>query len=100
LAHLNTGNRYKPSKQGGSTIELQDYENGGAVGVHGFNLEQRRLIVPGLFLVRSVGFFDDAREGTLTVEGPYKVRVHAKGNYYTDDYEVDRVYSLKPWIYF
>ena len=71
------------SKRGDSTIELrQRYENGGAVGIHGLNLEQRRLIVPGLYMVRSVDFFDSAHEGTLSEEGPYKVRVIAqKGNY-------------------
>jgi hypothetical protein len=87
-------------QQGGSTIELQDYENGGSVGVHGLNLEQRRLIVPGLYLVKSVDFFDSAREGTLSVEGPYTVRVHAKGNYQSNDYQVDKTYRLKPWVYF
>ncbi|MGD0859794.1 MAG: hypothetical protein ABR912_10775 [Terracidiphilus sp.] len=88
------------SQLGRSTIQLQEYENGGALGIHGLNLEQRRLVVPGLYLVRSVDFFGDAREGTLSVEGPYRVRVHAKGNYHSNDYEVDKVYSLKPWIYF
>jgi hypothetical protein len=83
-------------QEGDGTVQLQRYENGGAIGVHGINLEQRRLIVPGLFLVRSVDFFDFAYEGTLTSEGPYRVRVHAKGS----KYEVDKVYSLKPWIYF
>jgi hypothetical protein len=86
-------------QEGSSTIQLQRYENGGAVGVHGFNLEQRRLIVPGLYIVRSVDFFEWAREGTLSAEGPYRVRVHAKGGY-SKDYEVDKVYSLKPWVYF
>jgi hypothetical protein len=85
---------------GSSTVQLERYSNGGAVGVHGLNLEQRRLIVPGLYLVRSVDFFDSARLGTLSVEGPYRVRAHAKGNYYSNDYEVDRVYSLKSWVYF
>jgi hypothetical protein len=85
---------------GSSTIQLQRYEYGGAVGVHGLNLEQRRLIVPGLYLVRSVDFFDSAREGTLSVEGLYRVRVHAKGNYYSNNYEVDKVYSMKPWVYY
>jgi len=85
---------------GNCTIQLERYENGGAVGVHGLNLEQRRLIVPGLFLVRSVDFFDSALEGTLSVEGPYRVKVHAKGNYYSYDYQVDKVYDLKPWVYF
>lgn len=87
-------------QQGSSTIQMLRYENGGAVGVHGLNLEQRRLIAPGLYLVRSVDFFDYAREGTLSEEGPYRVRVHAKGNYYSDNDEVDKVYSLKPWVYF
>ncbi len=87
-------------QQGSSTIELQKYENGGALGVHGLNLEQRRLIVPGLLAVRSVDFFDSALEGTLSVEGPYKVRVHANGSYYSNDYRVDKLYSLKPWVYF
>jgi hypothetical protein len=87
-------------QEGRSTIQLQKYENGGALGVHGLNLEQRRLIVPGLYMVRSVDFFDDAYEGTLSEEGPYKVRVIAKGSYYSSDYQVDRVYSLKPWVYF
>ena len=85
---------------GSSTIQLQRYENGGAVGIHGLNLEQRRLVVPGLYLVRSIDFFDSAEQGSLSVEGPYRVRVHAKGNYYSNDYEIDRVYTLKPWIYF
>jgi hypothetical protein len=87
-------------QEGRSTIELQRYENGGAVGIHGLNLEQRRLIIPGLYVVRSVDFFDSAHEGTLSEEGPYKVRVIAKGNYDSNDYQVDRVYSLKPWVYF
>ena len=87
-------------QQGSSTIELQRYENGGAVGVHSLNLEQRRLIVPGLYLVRYIGVFDSAKEGTLSVEGPYRVRVHARGNYDSNDYQVDKVYDLKPWVYF
>jgi hypothetical protein len=87
-------------QQGSSTIQLQRYEYGGSVGVHGLNLEQRRLIVPGLYMVRSVDFFNSAREGTLSVEGPYRVRVHATGNYDSDDYQIDKVYDLKPWVYF
>jgi hypothetical protein len=87
-------------QEGSSTIQLRRYENGGAVGIHGFNLEQRRLIVPGLYLVKSLDFFDDAQEGTLSAEAPYRVRVHAKGRYDSNDYEVDKVYILKPWVYF
>lgn len=87
-------------QQGSSTIQLQRYEDGGALGVHGLNLEQRRLIVPGLYIAKSVDFFDSAREGILSVEGPYTVRVHAKGSYDSNDYEVDKIYHLKPWVYF
>ncbi|MGA2277453.1 MAG: hypothetical protein ABSG00_07605 [Terracidiphilus sp.] len=87
-------------QQGNCTIQLERYENGGAVGVHGLNLEQRRLLFPGLYLVKSIDFFDSAGEGTLSVEGPYKVRVYAKGNYYNNDYQVEKVYNLKPWVYF
>lgn len=103
LAGVGGSERSEPLQtfqQGSSTIQLQRYENGGAVGVHGLNLEQRRLIVPGLYMVKSVDFFDSAREGTLSMEGLYKVRVHAKGNYYSNDYEVDKVYYLKPWVFF
>ena len=87
-------------QQGESAVELQEYDYGGGVGVHGLNLEQRRLMVPGLYLVRSIDFFSDAREGTLSEDGPYRMRVHARGSYSSDDYEVERVYSLKPWVYF
>ena len=87
-------------QQGSSTIKLDDYDYGGGVGVHGLRLQQRRLLVPGVYLVKTLDFFDDAREGAISVEGPDKIRAHSKGNYSSDDYEVDRVYSLKPWVYF
>jgi len=87
-------------QQGGSTIELRDYENGGSVGVHGFNLEQRRLIFRGLYLVKCVDFYDDAREGSISVEAPFTIRVHVRGNYHSDDYQTDRIYHLKAWVYF
>lgn len=87
-------------QQGNYTIRLFRYENGGAVGVRGIVLEQRRPVVSGLYMVRSVAFFDSAHEATLSLEGPGKVRVRARGNYYSNDYEIDRVYTLKPWVYF
>jgi hypothetical protein len=85
---------------GSSTVELQRYDNGGAIGLHGLNLEQRRLIVPGLFLVRNVDFIESAYDGVLSEEGPYIVRLRAKGSYYDNHSGIDRVYSLKPWVYF
>jgi hypothetical protein len=85
---------------GSSTLQLQRYENGGSVGVHGINLEQRRPIFPGLYIVKSIAFFYEADEGTVTPEGPYRVKVHARGSYHDANYEVEKVYSLKPWVYF
>jgi hypothetical protein len=87
-------------QQGNCTIRLFKYEYGGALGVHGIVLEQRRPIVRGLYMIRTVAFFDSAKEGTLSVEGPDKVRVHARGNYDSNDYEIEQVYTLKPWVYF
>ena len=87
-------------QQGNSTIELGEYDYGGSVGVHGIYLEQRRHIFPGLYLVRSIDFFDSAQRATLSVDEPYRVRVHAEGNYYSYDVRTDKVYLLKPWLYF
>jgi hypothetical protein len=87
-------------QQGNSTILLQRYENGGAVGVHGLILEQRRLILPGLYVVKSIDFFDSAKEGTLSVDGLHTVSVYAKGSYDSNSYQVDKIYHLKPWVYF
>jgi hypothetical protein len=85
---------------GHSTVELERYSDGVSVGVHGLSLLQSRPIVPGLLVTRSIDFFDSAHEGTLSVEGPYKVRVIAKGSYDSNDYQIDKVYSLRPWVYF
>jgi len=87
-------------QQGHSTIELQRYENGGAVGLRGLNLEQRRLILPGLYIVRPIDFFDYAKQGTLSVEGTNRVRAHVKGNYDNNEAVVDKAYDLKPWVFF
>jgi len=49
-----SGTRIQPLqtiRMGSSTVQLQRYDSGGGVGIHGLNLEQRRLIVPGLFVV-------------------------------------------------
>jgi hypothetical protein len=87
-------------QQGRSSVQLGRYEHGGAVGVRGVYLEQRRPVLPGLFLVRSVDTFVYAHEATLSVDGPYRVRVHAIGSYDDGHSVVERVYSLKPWVYF
>ena len=87
-------------QQGRSSVQIGRYEHGGAVGVRSVYLEQRRPVLPGLYLVRSVDVFMYAHEATLSVDGPYRVSVHVIGSY-DDPYSVvDRAYSLKPWVYF
>jgi hypothetical protein len=71
---------------------------GGAVGPHGVGLEQRLSIVAGLYVVKHLDYFEGALEGSLSAEGADKVRLHmAKRDWQQG---VDRVYSLKPWLYF
>jgi hypothetical protein len=87
-------------QQGQSSVQIGRYEHGGAIGVRGIYLEQRRFVLPGLYLVRSIDAFGYAHEATLSVDGPDRVHVHAKGSYNDANLLVDRVYSLKPWVYF
>jgi hypothetical protein len=71
---------------------------GGAVGPHGVGLEQRMFIVPGLYLVKPLDYFEGAHEGSLSAEGADKVRLHIpKSNSYQ---EVNKVYSLKHRVFF
>jgi hypothetical protein len=74
---------------------------GGAIGPHGVSLEQRRKIVPGLYLVKSLDYFEGAREGTLSWAGRDRVSLHIPvAGYYDDQKNIQREYSLKPWLYF
>jgi hypothetical protein len=86
-------------RQGHYSVHLVWQETaGGAVGPHGVGLEQRMFIVPGLYAVRHLDYFEGVREGSLAADGADKVRVHIpKSDMHQ---EVDRVYSLKPRVYF
>jgi hypothetical protein len=86
-------------QQGRYSVHLLWEETaGGAVGPHGVGLEQRMLIIPGLYMVRYVDYFEGAHEGSLSAEGADKVRVHIpKSNSHQ---EVNNVYSLKHKVYF
>jgi len=72
---------------------------GGAVGPHGVGLEQRMFIVPGLYAVKYLDYFEGACEGRLSVEGPDIVRLHIPQSCSLQQ-EVDKVYSLKRRVYF
>lgn len=75
--------------------------SGGAVGPHGVSLEQRRTILPGMYAVRYLDYFEGASEGTISFVGPNKVSLYIPiAGYYQDQIDVHRVYSLKPRLYF
>ena len=74
---------------------------GGALGPHGVSLEQRRTILPGIYAVRFLDYFEGASEGSLSFVGPDRVSLRIPiAGYLMDQTNVQRVYSLKPWLYF
>lgn len=87
------------AQQGRYTVHLAwDETAGGALGPHGVSLEQRMNLLPGLYAFKPLDWFDDAREGSLSAIGPDRIEVHIPGTRFHPG--VDRVYSLKPWLYF
>lgn len=74
---------------------------GGAIGPHGVNLAQRRRILPGLDLVKSLDYFEGASEGTLSWAGADRISLYIPiAGYYQNQKNIRREYSLKPWLYF
>jgi hypothetical protein len=74
---------------------------GGAVGPHGVSLEQRRSILPGMYLVKSLDYFEGASEGTLSWAGADRVSLYIPiAGYYQNQKNIQRDYSLKSWLYF
>lgn len=88
--------------QGGYSVHLAWEETaGGAVGPHGVSLEQRRTILPGIYAIRSLDYFEGASEGSIAFVGPDKLSLDIPiAGYHLDQKNVHRVYSLKPWLYF
>lgn len=85
--------------QGQCSVHLVRDGTAGALGPHGLSLEQRISIVPGLYLVKHLDWFEGAYEGSLSSEPGEKVRVHITS--VMNGYQrVDRVYALKPRGYF
>ncbi len=88
--------------QHGYSVQLVlDGCGGAAVGFMTF-LDQQMPLLPGLYVKRSLDAFDGAYQGSLTVAGPNEVRVQipkgVEGNGWHR--EIDRVYRLKPHVYF
>ena len=88
--------------QGQYSVHLAWEETaGGAVGPHGVSLEQRRGILPGIYAVRHLDYFEGASEGRLTTVGPNRFELYIPiAGYYRDQKDVHRAYTLKPWLYF
>jgi hypothetical protein len=51
---------------------------GGALGPHGVGLEQRMFVVPGIYLVRYLDYFEGASKGSLSEEGADIIRLHIR----------------------
>ena len=71
---------------------------GGAVGPHGLGLEQRMVVVPGLYLVKHLDYFEAVNKGSLAFEGADKVRLSIPKS--GSHQEGDKVYALKRRVYF
>ena len=89
-------------QQGQYSVHLAWEETaGGAVGTHGVSLQQRRNILPGMYLVKFLDYFEGASEGSLSFVGPDKIALYIPiGGYHQDQKDIHRVYLLKPWLYF
>lgn len=71
------------------------------MGPHGVSLEQRMNILPGIYLVKSLDYFEGASEGTLSWAGADRISLYIPiAGYHNDQKDVRRVYSLKPRLYF
>jgi hypothetical protein len=88
--------------QGQYSVHLAWKEtSGGAVGPHGVSLEQRRTILPGIYAVKYLDYFEGASDGSLSFVGPDKVSLYIPiAGYDQDQKNIQRVYLLKPWLYF
>jgi len=100
--HLQLSRDLCTLQQGQYSVHLLWEEtSGGAVGPHGVSLEQRRNILPGIYAVKYLDYFEGASEGSLTFVGPNKVALFIPiAGYYQDQRNIRQVYSLKPWLFF
>jgi hypothetical protein len=89
-------------QQEGYSVHLVRDGCGGAVDGFVLDVEQRRSILPGVYLFRSVDYFDGAYEGKMTPVGANGIRLQVpkgvEGSNWTQ--EIDRTYTIKPHIYF
>ena len=89
-------------QHGPYTVRLAWEEtSGGAVGPHGVILEQRRTILPGIYAVKFLDYFEGATEGSVTFVGRDRISLYIPiAGYHQDQNNIQRTYSLRPWLYF
>jgi hypothetical protein len=89
-------------ERNGYSVHLMLDECGGVIGPRMLTVEQRRPLLPGLYLFRLVDLFEDAYEAKMTAIGANQIQLHipkgVNGSFWT--HEIDRTYSLKRYVYF
>ena len=89
-------------EQNGYSVHFIRDGCGGAAQNFILDIEQRALVLPGLYLVRPVDAFDGAYEGRMTSAGANSIRVQipkgVEGSGWNK--EIDRTYTLKKHVYF
>lgn len=101
LNHVELTRQLSTVQQGRYSVHLvKERTAGGAVGPHWVSLEQRLFIVPGLYVVKGLDSFDEVDGASLSAEGAGKVKLHVPENSWRQRQEFERVYTLKPWVYF
>lgn len=99
IKHQQLSRELSTVHQGSYSIHLAWVETaGGALGPHGLSLEQHMTVFPGLYVVKPLDYFEGAHDGYLSVAGTDRIKLHVAGTALHP--EVDRVYSLKPRVYF
>lgn len=99
VEHRQLSRELSTVQQGRYSVHLIREETaGGALGPHGVGLEQRMPFFAGLYAVKFLDYFEGASGGSISAAGPDRIELHIPNT--TMHREVDRVYSLKPWLYF
>jgi hypothetical protein len=86
-------------EQTGYTVRLIQDECGGALTGTAVGVEQRMRLLPGLYVIRNVGYIDRAYEGRITAVGANEIQVHIPNGYGLPE-AIDRTYTLKRYVYF
>jgi len=102
IGHVQRSRELCTLQHGDYSVRLSwDETAGGALGPHGVSLQQRRRILPGLYLVKFVDYFDGASAGTLAWTGSNRIALFIPiSGYDRDQKNIHRQYVLKPWLYF